>query len=387
MGPEPAPAAAGGGRRVGGRRGGRRVRLHPRGQRDRQHLRARAGRLLGHRQPAPARHLQGLGLAQAVRADRAERGRPQTPDAEGRLRREDPQGGQELTLQLAGTQLDADCAAAVWGQELVDLLAQGGCTQAARGIYTSSDGRYVAQYTLLNLRDSASADALVETLKTLLPGRLGPDPGGGQGGLPRRRLTPRAAATPWATTRAWSGYGRADGAEPGPRDDFLSLGLTLRGAEKAVFRRVVAADPARSGVLSPRRPVDPACVSGPSAAVVVVAGRRCSCGRGAVRPPRARPSSAASRPRPTTIPSPPAAASTRAADRRRDLPRRARRPRRGCAAVKGTETLADCAQALWGALEGRRGAPGAAGPYDRAAQIPGSSSFSTSPTGGPRTSW
>ena len=37
--------------------------------------------------------------------------------------------------------------------------------------------------------------------------------------------------------------GRADGAEPGARDDFVSLGLTVRGAEKAVFRRVVAADP------------------------------------------------------------------------------------------------------------------------------------------------
>ncbi|MEV6861677.1 hypothetical protein AB0M44_11825 [Streptosporangium subroseum] len=150
--------------------------------------------------------------------------------------------GDRITLQLAGTHLDADCATAVWGQELVDLLAQGGCTQAARGVYTSSDGRYVAQYTLLNLRDTASADALVQTLTTLH-----------RGGWVQILETDKAVFPIGGHTEGsghamghYAGlvwYGRADGADPGPRDDFLSLGLTVRGAEKAVFRRVVAADP------------------------------------------------------------------------------------------------------------------------------------------------
>ncbi|MDP9845044.1 hypothetical protein [Streptosporangium lutulentum] len=150
--------------------------------------------------------------------------------------------GDGITLQLAGTHLDADCAAAVWGQELVDLLAQGGCTQAARGVYASADGRYVAQYTLLNLRDTASADALVQELTTLhrggwtqiLEADKAPFPVGGHTEGSGHAMGHYAGLV-------W--FGRADGADPGPKDDFLSLGLTVRGAEKAVFRRVVAADP------------------------------------------------------------------------------------------------------------------------------------------------
>ena len=162
--------------------------------------------------------------------------------------------GDKITLQLAGTHLDADCAAAVWGQELVDLLAQGGCTQAARGIYTSSDGRYVAQYTLLNLRDTASADALVQTLTTLHRGGWVQILEADKARFPVGGHTEGSGhAMGHYAGLVW--YGRADGADPGPRDDFLSLGLTVRGAEKAVFRRVVAADPsAAAGALAPASP-------------------------------------------------------------------------------------------------------------------------------------
>lgn len=147
-----------------------------------------------------------------------------------------------ITLKLADTRLDADCSAAVWGRELVDRLVQAGCTQVARGAYRSADGRYVAQYTLLNLRDTASADALVESLTS---GHRGgwvraPEPG--------RVVFPVGGHTE-ASGHAMGHYaglvwiGRADGADPGAKDDFVSLSLAVRGAEKAVFRRVVAAAP------------------------------------------------------------------------------------------------------------------------------------------------
>jgi hypothetical protein len=148
------------------------------------------------------------------------------------------------TLRLAGApRLETDCAAAIWGQGLADLLAQGGCTQVARGLYASSDGRYVAQYTLFNLRDTASADTLVNTLTTLH-----------RGGWVRPLQASRAAFPAGGHTEA-SGHamghyaglvwiGRADGVEPGPRDDFVSLSLTVRATEKAIFRRIVAASPA-----------------------------------------------------------------------------------------------------------------------------------------------
>ncbi|MFF5204500.1 hypothetical protein [Streptosporangium sp. NPDC000396] len=147
-----------------------------------------------------------------------------------------------VTLKLAATKLDADCSAAVWGQGLADQLVQAGCTQAVRGVYTSADGRYVAQYTLLNLRDTASADGLVQSLTAM-------HRGGWAQALESDTARFPAGGHTEASGHAMGHYaglvwiGRADGAEPGPKDDFVSLSLTVRGAEKAVFRRVVAAGP------------------------------------------------------------------------------------------------------------------------------------------------
>ncbi|MBB2912920.1 hypothetical protein FHS43_004215 [Streptosporangium becharense] len=145
----------------------------------------------------------------------------------------------KVTLRLAGTGLETDCAAAVWGQGLVDLLAGGGCTQAARGLYVSADGRYVAQYTLFNLRDAASADRLVAELTTLYRGGWVHPLQTGRATFPTGGHTESSGhAMGHYAALVW--IGRADGADPGPRDDFVSLSLTVRGVEKAIFRRVVA---------------------------------------------------------------------------------------------------------------------------------------------------
>ncbi|MDA0636275.1 hypothetical protein OUY22_22875 [Nonomuraea sp. MCN248] len=148
-------------------------------------------------------------------------------------------GEKKLRLKLVAGAIDADCSAALWGEELVEQVAQAGCTQAARGLYLSSDGRYVGQYTLLNLRDGQAATELVESLKTLYRGGWT---------LP---LKSEKAAFPASGYTEAGGYalghyvglvwiGRADGAEPTARDDYVSLALTLRGAEKPVYQRVVA---------------------------------------------------------------------------------------------------------------------------------------------------
>ncbi|GAA4226418.1 hypothetical protein GCM10023075_26830 [Streptosporangium album] len=149
----------------------------------------------------------------------------------------------KITLKLAaGTKLDADCSVAVWGQGLVDQLAQSGCTQAARGVYASADGRYVAQYTLLNLRDTASADALVQSLTALHRGGWTNPLESGRARFPADGYTEASGhAMGHYAGLVW--IGRTDGAEPGPKDDFVSLSLAVRGAEKVVFRRVVAATP------------------------------------------------------------------------------------------------------------------------------------------------
>ncbi|HEX4814348.1 MAG TPA: hypothetical protein VFV66_16515 [Nonomuraea sp.] len=145
----------------------------------------------------------------------------------------------KLKLKLVAKQLDSDCRAALWGEALVEQVTDTECTQVARGLYASSDGRYVGQYTLLNLKDGQVAADLVESLKTLY-----------RGGWLHPLTSSKGAFPPGGYSEA-GGYalghyvglvwvGRTDGTEPGPKDDFVSLTLALRGAEKAVYRRVVA---------------------------------------------------------------------------------------------------------------------------------------------------
>ncbi|MFD1539992.1 hypothetical protein [Nonomuraea guangzhouensis] len=148
-------------------------------------------------------------------------------------------GEKKLTLKLAGSKLDADCSAAVWGENLLELVADGECTQAARGVYTSTDGRYIGQYTLLNLRDGKAASELVDALKTLYRGGWSRPVGTGKTAFPPGGYTEGGGyALGHYVGLVW--IGRADGADPTTKDDFVSLSLTLRGAEKAVYRRVVS---------------------------------------------------------------------------------------------------------------------------------------------------
>ncbi|MEW9531445.1 hypothetical protein [Microbispora sp. NPDC049125] len=143
----------------------------------------------------------------------------------------------KITLKRVGSRLDGSCAAAVWGADVTGALAEAGCTQAVRGLYTTPDGVYVAQYTLLNLSDVQAADGLVQRLTTLYPGGWV---------LPLESARVRFGAYSEASGTAMGHYaglvwvGRADGVEPGENDDFVTLALAAREAEKAVFRRVVA---------------------------------------------------------------------------------------------------------------------------------------------------
>ncbi|MEU7891352.1 hypothetical protein AB0B45_00670 [Nonomuraea sp. NPDC049152] len=144
-------------------------------------------------------------------------------------------GEHKVTLKLGQKIVDTDCAAALWGEQLVAQVGEAGCSQAARAAYTSADGRYLAQFTLLNLNDAKVAGGLVESLKSLYRGGwvrpLTPFPADAytEGG---------AYALGHYVALVW--LSRADGAEPSPKDDFANLALTVRAAEKPLFKRVVA---------------------------------------------------------------------------------------------------------------------------------------------------
>ncbi|MBO3745370.1 hypothetical protein J5X84_04760 [Streptosporangiaceae bacterium NEAU-GS5] len=143
---------------------------------------------------------------------------------------------QPLTLRRVATKLDTSCASAVWGEGLIELLSDGGCTQAVRGLYASVDGTYVAQYTLFNLADQQSADEVVHELATLH-----------RGAWTVPLTSDKAAFNGYseASGQAMGHYaglvwvGRVDGAEPTAADDFVSVTLAMRDVEKALFKRIV----------------------------------------------------------------------------------------------------------------------------------------------------
>ncbi len=143
----------------------------------------------------------------------------------------------KITLRRVATSLDPGCAGVVWGAELAERLSEAGCAQAVRGLFMSSDGAYVAQYTMLNVAGAEAANGLVEALNTL-------HRGGWVVPLPSNRAAFQGYTE--ASGHAMGHYvglvwvGRADGAEPSARDDFVTLALTVREVEKAVYRRVVA---------------------------------------------------------------------------------------------------------------------------------------------------
>ncbi|MFI0371657.1 hypothetical protein ACH35V_27645 [Actinomadura sp. 1N219] len=81
----------------------------------------------------------------------------------------------DVEVKLRAKRLDADCAAAVWGATVGEVLGKGGCTQAVRGIYSDTKKGYGLAVAVFNLAGSADADRFVATLeKTLGAGFVRP---------------------------------------------------------------------------------------------------------------------------------------------------------------------------------------------------------------------
>ncbi|MES9609200.1 hypothetical protein, partial [Actinomadura sp. NPDC000929] len=74
----------------------------------------------------------------------------------------------KVSVKLRAKRLDGDCAAAVWGGSVGEELAKGGCTQAARGIYSDTEHGYALAVVVFNLAGSADADRFVARLETTI---------------------------------------------------------------------------------------------------------------------------------------------------------------------------------------------------------------------------
>ncbi|WP_192809123.1 hypothetical protein, partial [Actinomadura montaniterrae] len=148
--------------------------------------------------------------------------------------------GTKLALTLRAKRLDGDCTAAVWGQSVAADLADGGCTQAVRGIYSDTRHGYGLAVAVFNLASSADADRFVGLLDhTLGGGFVVPLPAAapldrfGQGfGMARGLAMGHYAVVSWAQ--------RLDGKGDASDGNLLSL-LIEGGKAPAVLGRAAAA--------------------------------------------------------------------------------------------------------------------------------------------------
>ncbi|GAA4230749.1 hypothetical protein GCM10022254_26310 [Actinomadura meridiana] len=144
----------------------------------------------------------------------------------------------DVKVKLRAKRLDGDCAAAVWGGTVGDVLGEGGCTQAVRGIYADDD--HALAVAVFNLAQSADADRFVETLeKTRGAGFVrpleapAPLDGFGRGfGMARGLAMGHFAVVTWAE--------RVDGKGDEKDETLLSL-LIAGGQAPAVLGRAARA--------------------------------------------------------------------------------------------------------------------------------------------------
>ncbi|MBB4776292.1 hypothetical protein [Actinomadura livida] len=148
--------------------------------------------------------------------------------------------GGEVQVKLRTKRLDGDCADAVWGATVGEVLGEGGCTQVARGIYSGPRNGYGLAVAVFNLSGAAEADRFVATLeKTIGAGFVRPleapaplDDFGRGFGMARGLAMGHFAVVTWAQ--------RLDG-KGGAEDEALLSLLIEGGKNPAVLGRAARA--------------------------------------------------------------------------------------------------------------------------------------------------
>ncbi|WP_165965381.1 hypothetical protein, partial [Actinomadura bangladeshensis] len=148
--------------------------------------------------------------------------------------------GGKAKVKLRGKRLDADCAAAVWGGSVGAELGRGGCTQAARGIYSDTKNGYGLAVAVFNLNSSADAERFVAKLEETigagfvlpLPAPAPLDDFGRGFGMARGLAMGHFAVVSWAA--------RLDGKGDATDETLLSL-LIEGGTSPAVLGRAARA--------------------------------------------------------------------------------------------------------------------------------------------------
>ena len=146
----------------------------------------------------------------------------------------------EVQVKLRTKRLDGDCAAAVWGATVGEVLGEGGCTQAVRGIYSGGEDGYALAVAVFNLAGAQEAGRFVATLEDTIGSGFvrpleapAPLDGFGRGfGMARGLAMGHFAVVAWAQ--------RVDG-KGGPEDESMLSLLIEGGQNPAVLGRAARA--------------------------------------------------------------------------------------------------------------------------------------------------
>lgn len=143
--------------------------------------------------------------------------------------------GKDVRFKLTNQDLTNDCGSLVWGDKLQNDLKSAGCTQAVRGAYTSTDGKAVAIGVAFNVRSSADAGRVVDSM----------DPNKGAGGWV---LTPKTGNDVEKLGKGGYTWGKGDGMGhyvcvtatmrlDGSRDNVIPYSVAMSDFEKFVYQR------------------------------------------------------------------------------------------------------------------------------------------------------
>ncbi|WP_460365182.1 hypothetical protein [Actinocorallia lasiicapitis] len=149
------------------------------------------------------------------------------------------------TFELKGQKL-ADCPSASWGPVFEKTLADAGCTQIARGLYLSTDGKYAGLFVAFNLADEKGANLVMNGMDVQKKaGFVHPLESsevknfGGVWSAAYSSVIGHYVIMSWVQ--------RADGARPDSINEMIDTSLAVQSAEDFAWQRLVLIDPQDDG--------------------------------------------------------------------------------------------------------------------------------------------
>ncbi|RKS09780.1 hypothetical protein DFP74_5525 [Nocardiopsis sp. Huas11] len=145
-----------------------------------------------------------------------------------------------MSLELQDSSVTDSCTSMVWGEDLGQSLVDANCVNGATGVYTDSDGEYVAQVSLFDL---ANSDGATDVSAALDP--TNPEHGAGFVLSQTGDVEGLEDGYSQANSQVMGHYlavfwvARTDGSDPGDDSDMATLSVASMNAVRYVYDEVV----------------------------------------------------------------------------------------------------------------------------------------------------